>query len=142
MKLTRSLIKHLEDGTIYCIEADESGFILAALDVTSEANSGGLCSHILASLPLAGNIEEVERLNRDRDRFEGFEAACGNVHHLMAELLDLEREHRAASALCAMAEARFRSLKKDVDLKGTKVHELLNRIAERKPLPLFAAIEG
>jgi hypothetical protein len=137
---TRRLIKHVHEPTVYAVEVDEDGFILAALDVTSEVTSGGLCLHMLSTLPLAGALDDVERLNRERDTFDAYTADCGNVHHLMADLIAAEREHRAASAQTAMAESRFRSLKKDTELKAAKVHDLLGRIADRKPLPLFEGV--
>ena len=141
-KTTRSLIKHRQEPTVYAIESDEDALILAALDVTREATSGGLCSHTLGDLPLAGRIDDVELLNRERENYDGFIPECGNVHHLMTELLALDREHRQAAAAASIAEARFRSLRKDVDAKSQKVHELLARINERKPLPLFEGIGG
>lgn len=138
MKTTRSLIKHTAEPFIYCIECDDEGFILAAMDVTKEAESGGLCPHMLAGLPLAGAIEDVERLNRERDsEWNVYTTDCGNVHHLMADLINAEKDHRAAAAQTAMAESKFRSLKKDTELKAAKVHDILGRLADRKPLPLF-----
>jgi hypothetical protein len=143
MKLTRSLIKHNIEPHVYVIESDEDGMILAALDVTSEATRGGLCGHMLADLPLAGAIDDVEMLNRERDdSFGPYEAECGNVHHLLADLLAMEREHRSAAASFAMADSRAKSLKKEMELRAQKVHELLGRIGDRKPLPLFDAIGG
>lgn len=138
MRTTRSLIKHQAEPTVYAIEGDEDGMILAALDVTDEATSGGLCVHMLAGLPLAGRIDDVEMLNRERDeQWAPYVPECGNTHHLLGELIAMEKDHRAAAGLFAIADAKARSLKKDVDQKAAKVHELLARIADRKPLPLF-----
>jgi hypothetical protein len=136
--MTRSLIKHIQEPTIYAIEADENGFILGALDVTSEITSGGFCAHLLNGLPLTGALDDVERLNRERDEhWQVFESDCGNVHHLMADLLAFEKDHRAAATAFAMADSRAKALRKDMDLRAQKVHDLLGRIADRKPLPLF-----
>lgn len=137
-KTTRALIKHRQEPTVYAIEADEDGIILAALDVTSEVTGGGFCVHLLPALALTGRIDDVELLNREREEhWEGFTPECGNVHHVMADLIAAEKEHRAAATATAIAESRFRSLKKDTDAKAAKVHDLLGRIADRKPLPLF-----
>jgi hypothetical protein len=139
-KLTRSLIKHIAEPTVYVIETDEDGMILNALDVTNEATGGGLCPHVINDLPLAGRIEDVELLNRERDeQWQPYVPDCGNIHHLMTDLLAFEREHRAAAQAFAMADSRAKGLRKELDLKSQKVHELLGRIADRKPAPLFEA---
>jgi hypothetical protein len=148
--LTRSLIKHAKEPAFYVIEADEDGVILAALDVSSEVTSGGLCRHMVKDVPLLGQLDDVERLNRERaqgdaegvDVWLPYVAECGNVHHLMTELLALDRDHRAAAHAYAVADAKAKSLKKEMDARGEKVHELLGQISDRKPLPLFEAIGG
>src|SRR5262245_37007818 len=131
MRTTRSLIKHLQEPTVYAIESDEDGLILSALDVTREATSGGLCLHTLGDLPLAGRIDDVELLNRERENFDAYVPDCGNVHHLMTELLALDRDHRATSAAAAIADSKAKSLRKDAEAKAAKVHELLAKINER-----------
>jgi len=136
------LIKDPDVDIVFAIEQDDDAIVLAALDVTAEAKSGGLCSHLLASLPLAGRIDDVEMINRQRERFTRFEVDCGNVHHLMRDLLTLEHDYRESVDRFALADSRAKSLKKDVDTCAAKVHDLLQRIATRKPLPLFEAIGG
>jgi hypothetical protein len=137
---TRMFIKHRAEPTTYAIEADEGGLILAALDVTDEATTGGLCPHLLGGLPLAGRLDDVEMLNRQREaEFEDYVPECGNLHHLMQDLLALERDHRDAAAAFALADSRAKSLKKDLEMRAAKVHDLLDRINHRTPLPLFEA---
>lgn len=141
MTTHRSFIKHRVEPHVYAIESDEDGVILSALDVTSESTSGGICLHALASLPLAGRIDDVEYLQRTRhDEFDDFVPDCGNVHHLMTDLLGMETEHRRAAAEFAMADSKSKALKKEMEIAGAKVHELLARISDRKPLPLFDAV--
>lgn len=140
MKVTRLCIKHAAEPTVYVVECDDEGTILAALDVTDDATRGGLCAHILDTLPLAAQLDELTYLQRDRDRYVPYEPDCGNVHHLMHDLLRLEREHRAAAAAFALADSRAKGLKKDMETKAAEVHELLARLADRKPLPLFDTV--
>ena len=142
MPTIRRFTKHLKDATVFAIEAAEDGLILASLDVTTEATSGGLCTHLLPTLPLAGRLDDVEYLNAHADEFEGFEPECGNAHHLMNDLVTLEKEHRNAIAVYAMAASRAAGAKKEMELRAAKVHDLLGRIGDRKPLPLFDAIGG
>ena len=137
--LTRFYLKHrAEPGTFAC-EGDAAGAILGALDVTDEQTKGGLCPHMLSSLPLAGRVDDLDYLNRERDNFEPFVPECGNVHHLLEDLLDLERAHVTAINEYAEADAEAKTRKKAMEAAGQKVHALLIRISERKPLPLFDA---
>jgi len=138
--MTRYFLKHRAEPTVYAVEGDEDGNLLAVLDVTDAATSGGLCPHLLSSLPLAGRIEDVEYVNRVRDaEYDSYVPECGNVHHLMTDLLALEREHREAAAAFAMADSKSKATKKDMELRAAKVHALLDRINDRVPLPLFEA---
>lgn len=135
--MTRRLIKHLAQPVIYAVDVDDDGMVLGALDVTTEVTSGGLCSHLLESLPLVGRLDDVEYLNAHRDEYEPYATACGNIHHLMRDLLRLEADHRAAKAAFRLTDARAKALRRDVDARAAEVHALLDQIAERKPLPLF-----
>jgi hypothetical protein len=141
MNVTRYFLKHRAEPTVFAVEADDGGELLAVLDVTDAATKGGLCPHLLDSLPLAGRIDDVEYLRRARDdEYDIYAPDCGNVHHLMTDLLALEREHRDAAATFAMADSTAKAAKKDMELRAGKVHALLNRINDRTPLPLFDAV--
>lgn len=135
--VTRSLIKHRIEPTTYAVEMDFEGVILGALDVTSEVTSGGFCSHTLSGLPLAGSIDTVEQLNRQRDDFEAFQPTCGNVHHLFNDILTMKKSHRAALAAFALADARAKALEREAKAQAAKIEELLGRLVDQKPLPLF-----
>jgi hypothetical protein len=136
--MIKRFIKHRAEPTVFAIETDEEGTILAALDVTDEATKGGLCPHMIASMPLSGHVEDIEFLSRKiDDEFDDYVPECGNVHHLMNDLLQMEREHRDAAASFAMADSTAKAKKKSMELAGQKVHDLLQRIEDRKPLPLF-----
>ena len=93
MQTSRYYLKHTAEPFVYAVEADDEGTILNALDVSDEHEQGGLCPHMLASLPLAARIDDVERLNRDRSDFEPFTPECRHVHHLMDDLLAAERHY-------------------------------------------------
>jgi hypothetical protein len=137
--MNRYFLKHRAQPTVYAVEGDEDGDILGVLDVTTEATSGGLCPHLLSTLPLAGRLDDVEYLQRTREEYESFTPECGNVHHLMTDLLTFEREHRQVAAAFALADGKAKALKKDMELRAAKVHELLGRIDDRSALPLFDA---
>jgi hypothetical protein len=137
MELIRYFVKHVARPDVYAVEGDEQGQILAVLDVTNEATKGGLCPHLLSTLPLAGRIEDVDLVMRQREQFEDYTPECGNVHHLMTDLLALERDHITAAGKFAASDSETKTLKKDMEAKGAKVHALLAQINDYKPLPLF-----
>lgn len=136
-ELTRFYLKHKTNTEVFAVEADDRGEILAALDVTAEASSGGVCPHMLATLPLAGRVDDVVSLNMRRAEFAFVEPECGNTHHLLADLLTLEREFRGSTQRWESADRTSKSLKKIMEEDGEKVHQLLMKIQDRKPLPLF-----
>lgn len=55
-ELKRFYLKHKDLSTIYAVEADDRGEILAVLDMSTEAEKGGICPHQLSSLPLVGRM--------------------------------------------------------------------------------------
>jgi len=136
-ELKRYYLKHKAEPATFAVEADERGEILAALDVTDESTTGGLCPHALASMPLKALIDDVIELNAQRKDFEIHEPDCRNTHHLLADLLTLEADFRAATRMFEQADGEAKALKKRMEAQGEKVHALLTRITERKPLPLF-----
>ena len=138
-ELKRYYLKHKAEPSTFAVEADERGEILSALDVTDEATKGGLCPHLLESLPLKARIDDVIDLNAHRNDYALFEPDCLNTHHLLADLLTLERGFREATGAFEQADAEAKALKKRMEAQGEKVHALLVRIQDRKPLPLFEA---
>ena len=137
MQTSRYYLKHTAEPFVYAVEADDEGTILNALDVSDEHEQGGLCPHMLASLPLAARIDDVERLNRDRSDFEPFTPECRHVHHLMDDLLAAERHYRQVEATFHAADAERKALQKRMEAAGAKVHALLRTIQDRPSLPLF-----
>lgn len=139
-QLKRYFLKHRSQPDVWAIEGDDSdGAILAALDVTSDATKGGLCPHMLDALPLVANVGDLEYIARQRDDYELHVPECGNTHHLLADLLALEREHVEAVAEFAEADAVAKMKKRAAENAGSKVHAVLARMMDRKPLPLFDA---
>jgi hypothetical protein len=63
-EITRSFRKHKVFGTVYAVESDDTGTVLAAAVVT-EATA---CRHSLAGIELA--LDEVKRLNDDHRDYE------------------------------------------------------------------------
>lgn len=141
-ELTRVYLKHKAEPLTFAVEMDERGRCLAVLDVSDEQTKGGLCPHLLGVLPLAGRIDDVESVNARRQEFHLFEPECGNTHHLLADLLTMERAYRGSTERFESADRNAKSLKKIMEEDGAKVHQLLIKIQDRKPLPLFAGVEG
>jgi hypothetical protein len=135
-EIRRFYIKHKAQPTVFAIERDKMGY-LAALEVTDSATKQGLCPHLLASLPLTNEPGLLAHLERTKTEFELYEPECGNVHHLMNDLIELERDYRDCLRQWTQVDLSAKALKKLVDSKGEKVHELLERIYNRPTLPLF-----
>jgi hypothetical protein len=140
MKTTRLFLKHIAEPTVYAIEADEGGVTVGALEVTSDMTAGGLCPHMLPTLPLNGRAEVLAYLEESRHLYEPYEPDCGNVHHLMHDLLNYERDHREAADTYAMADSKAKALKKEMEAKAARIHDLLRRINDRESLPLFESV--
>ena len=110
MQTSRYYLKHTAEPFVYAVEEDDEGTILNALDVSDEHEQGGICPHMLASLPLAARIDDVEHLNRDRGNFERVDPECRHVHHLMDDLLAAERYYRQVEATFHAADAARKAL--------------------------------
>jgi hypothetical protein len=136
-ELSRYYLMHKKTEITFAVEADDRGEILGAVEVTAEKYLGGLCPHMLPTLPLAGRIDDVIDLQKSRDDFDVYEPDCRNAHHLMSDLLVLESDYRAMTRAFEQADAEAKALKKRMEAQGEKVHALLCRISDRKPLPLF-----
>lgn len=134
-ELTRAYLKHKIEALVFAVEVDERRTVLGALDVSDEETKGGLCHHMLSSLPLKADIDIVSDLNRNIKDFALYEPECGNTHHLMHDLISLEREYRDASRAFESADRTRKALQKNMEECGTKVHDLLERIYDRKPPP-------
>jgi hypothetical protein len=141
-ELTRYFLKHKKDGGTYAVEADEHREIVACLDVTDDAKRGGVCPHLLAGLPLASHRFDVDALNKNREDFERFDPDCGNTHHLLADLVAMEGVYRESVTRWESADGTAKAFKKVMEGNSERVHELLNRIRDRKPLPLFEQAEA
>lgn len=135
-EIVRFYIKHKAEPTVFAIERDKQGY-LAAMEVTDSATKQGLCPHLLPSLPLGDEPGLLTHLERHKTEFELYEPECGNVHHLMNDLIELERDFRECGRQWASADLSAKALKKLLDSKGEKVDDLLERIYNRPSLPLF-----
>lgn len=111
-ELKRYYLKHKTEPTTYAVEGDDRGEVLAALDVTGDATKGGLCPHLLETLPLAARIDDVIQINKHKDDFQVFEPDCQNTHHLLSDLLTLERNYREATSAFGQADAEAKGAEK------------------------------
>lgn len=135
--LKRFFLKHKAEPMTFAVEADDRGNILGIIDVTDSATKGGLCPHLLDTLPLVGRIDDADFLNRTREEFDYYAPDCANTHHLLNDLLELEKDYRIFLAEWSEADGEAKRLKKRMEAQAEKVHELLQKIQDRKPLPLF-----
>lgn len=89
-EITRSFLKHKVYGTVYAIEGDDTGTVLASAVVT-EATA---CRHTLATIALT--LDDVAQVNQNLRDYEVFEPACSDPKHLLVEIGVQERTCQAA----------------------------------------------
>lgn len=89
-EITRSFIKHKVYGTVYAIEGDDAGTVLASAVVT-EATA---CRHTLVAIALT--LDDVDQVNANLRDYEVVEPACSDPKHLLVEIGVQERTCQAA----------------------------------------------
>ena len=136
----RFYLKHHAEPSVYAVEVAPDGLIINALDLSDEHTKdggAGICKHALDALPLHGHVEDIERLNNNRNDWRTYDPDCRNVHHLVDELMDLEREYLKDLGTYNDSAEDTKALRKRADASGERVHALLQRLSTREPLPLF-----
>jgi len=106
-ELTRGFLKHKVYGTVIAVERDETGVVLAALEI-GEAIA---CRHRLAGYALRPDVNACAEINAHPRDFASFEPVCGEAAHLLAEIGGAEQAARAAELEWQQAHAHAKALK-------------------------------
>lgn len=140
-EIKRSFIKHKVYGTVYAIEGDEAGTVLASAVVT-EATA---CRHTLAALALT--LEGIDQVNADIRDYEVFEPACTDATHLLDEIGLQERACQMAEQDLVSAQATANELRATAkaarevfEKEKAKLRALVRDATHPPPLPLAADI--
>lgn len=132
-EIVRSFIKHKVYGTVYAIEGDETGTVLASAVVT-EATA---CRHTLPAYELT--LDDVDRVNIDIRDYEVFEPVCSDPKHLLDEIGLLDRAVSTAEAELVGAGVAMKQAREAVKGAKAKLWAMVREATNPVPLPLFDA---
>lgn len=130
-ELFRGFLKHKVYGTVYVVERDDSGAVLAAL----EMHEATACRHRLDLYTL--ELTDAERINKTIRDFESFEPVCGDAGHLLADIGAASRECLQAENSWQVARSRAKALKETFEEKNATLRKLVRDSTAPPKLPLF-----
>lgn len=130
-ELTRRFLKHKVYGTLFAVEQDEKGVVMAALAI-GEAVA---CRHRLAGYDLKLDAgEEVSKHLRD---YEIVDPACIDPTHLLADIGGAEKECAVAESAWQQAHSYAKALKETFEQKQETLRQIVRDATNPKPMPLF-----
>jgi hypothetical protein len=132
-ELTRRFLKHKVYGTVFAVEQDETGLVLAALAV----GEAGSCRHQLEKYGLKlDGAEEIAKHMRD---YEIFDPACVEPTHLLADIGAAEKACQDAELEWQQAHTRAKALKEAFEGTQDALRQIVRDATNPKPMPLFDA---
>lgn len=135
-EITRSFFRHKVFRTLFAVEHDDSGLVLAAA-VVSEASA---CPHALAELSLA--LDDAVDLNKHAADYELATLQCSDPKHLLADIATAERECQLAEAEWNAAHREAKSLKETFEKKASLLRSIVREATSPRPMPLFDQATG
>ena len=128
---TRSFVRHLVFGTVYVIEINETGDVLAAAVVTDAT----ACRHRLHEQALT--LDAAEAVREHRADFEPFDPVCNDARHLLADIGIATRAADRAERDYETAAHDAKSKKELAEKARAFVMQLTRDATNPRPLPLF-----
>lgn len=132
-EITRSFLKHKIYGTVYAVETDEEGTVLASAVIT-EATA---CRHALGGYTLT--LFEVELINAHIRDYEFFEPKCADATHLLDDIGTQERVCQGAESEWAIARGHAKACKETFEQEKAKLRAMVREATTPAVLPLFDA---
>jgi hypothetical protein len=130
--MSRTFIRHKVYGSVFVVEVDPSGEILAAASITDAT----ACRHRLGGYTLA--LDEAAHVMSNLKDFEPFEPACTDAAHLLADIGDAERECDEAETTFQAAHSAAKAAKELFETKQQALRALVRQATlPARPLPLF-----
>lgn len=127
----RAFMKHSKYGVVKLVEFDETGYALAARDVSGVT----ACKHNVDDVEL--NLNDAAEINEHKRDWDKFEPECSDPAHWLREVGELERD-------CAQAEAELEAAKSHAKVCKERYDECVNALrmlvrdaTNPKKLPLF-----
>lgn len=130
-EIRRSFIKHKVYGTVYAIEGDDSGTVLASAVVT-EATA---CRHTLPAYELT--LDEVAPINEHIRDYEMFEPACSDPKHLLDEIGVQERVCVSARETWQAAKSAAKECREIYEREENTLRAMVRASTSPTSLPLF-----
>lgn len=133
-EIRRSFLKHKVYGTVFCVDVDETGEVLAALAV-SEAST---CIHTKDDLTL--NLDDAKAINEHFRDYEAADLKCTDPTHLLADIGQQEKVCAEAEAAWKTAHSEAKSLKEAFDAHQNVLRRMVRDATSPKPLPLLDSV--
>lgn len=130
-EVKRAFLKHQVYGTVFCVEIDETGQVLAAKAI-SEATA---CRHQKDVIELG--LDEAAEINKHLRDYEDCDPGCTDSTHLLSEIGEAEKACQVAEGEWGAAAKHAKSLKEIFEMKQDRVRSLVREATDPKPLPLF-----
>jgi hypothetical protein len=130
-EIRRYFIKHKVYGTVYAVDADDSGTVLASAVVTEAI----ACRHTLAGIELT--LDEVDQVNKNLGDYEVFEPVCSDPKHLLGEIGDQELVCQASRSEMLVAHAHAKECKETYEKDEAKLRSMVREATSPTKLPLF-----
>jgi len=133
-ELFRGFLKHKIYGTVVAVERDETGIVLAAMEV----HEAIACRHRLAGYPLSPDVNVCAEINAHPRDFESFEPVCVDAAHLLADIGVAEKAAQAAEVDWQRAHAHAKALKETFEEQTAALRQIVRASTSPTTLPLFS----
>lgn len=132
-EIVRRFLKHQVYGTLYAVEMDNTGEVLAATVVTDAT----ACPHTLAGYTLTVDAESTAINTHQRD-YAVFEPRCSDPGHLLADLGTQEQVCQGARNAWLVARSHAKELKENLEKAEALLRAMVREATTpAAPLPLF-----
>lgn len=133
-ELTRGFLKHKIYGTVVAVERDETGLVLAAMEV----HEAIACRHRLAGYALTLDANACAEINAHPRDYDAFEPVCGDSSHLLADIAAAASAVQVAEIEWQQAHAHAKALKETFEQKSAALRQVVYASTMPPELPLFA----
>jgi hypothetical protein len=132
-EIRRAFFKHRVFSELWVVEIDETGLVLAALNISSTAASA--CRHGLADYALS--MDAAAQVNDHVNDYEVFEPVCVDATHQLRDIFEADRLSEQAFGAWQTADNHAKALKKTYEQHVEAAAKLRKDYREPRDLPLF-----
>lgn len=130
-ELTRRFFKHKIYGSVFAVEQDEKGEVLAAIAL----NEATVCRHQLPTYQLALDAaEDIQKHVRD---YEIIDPPCSDPTHLLSDIGAAEKACQVAESEWDAAHSHAKALKEVLAQKQEHLRQIVRDATAPRPMPLF-----